>query len=102
MIEDYRALLNAFGEPFEFINATIKGILGTDIASLSGGKYEIYSQDISSRFYTPDFRMAGVGTGDTCVYTKVGLSYHLTISTYSDTLDGWTEVFFTVSTLEEI
>lgn len=91
--EDKKLILDTFGNDFECDMGKFKGLLGTDIITMSGGVYEIATKNISVQVETDVMYNYELNPGTSFTYKYSDRTYVLTITSPSDNLDGWTELF---------
>lgn len=102
MVEDIALVLAVFGDLFECDAGRFRGILGTELVTLAGGAYELASQSISIQVATQTVYDYDIGAGTTLTYSKVGMTYNLTVNSFIDSLNGWTELFCDASSVEDV
>lgn len=100
--EDIDIVLTIAGEDFETDNGKFRGILVTDLVTLSGGVYEVASQSVSIQVSSKIINDYNLVQGTIVTYVSYNLAYYLTIVSSNDSLQGWTELFCTVGDVEDV
>lgn len=102
MAEDIDIVLELAGENFDSTSGSFRGILVTDLVTLSGGVYEVASQSVSIQVASKIMTDHNLVQGAVISYSSYGLLYYLTIVSSNDSLQGWTELFCTVGDVEDV
>lgn len=102
MKEDIGLILSTFGDTFECDVGKFLGILGTELVTLAGGTYELSSQAISIQIATTTLYDFDIGAGTILTYNSGNMTYNLTVNSFIDSLNGWTELFCDASSVDNV
>lgn len=102
MTEDIAYVMSTAGDVFETDSGVLYGLLGTELVTMTGGTYEIATQNTNIIIATGKFLDFGLTTGTVLTYKIYELTYHLVITSIQDLMNGYTRLYCTVGDLEDV